>query len=149
MFMTLCFIGLLNVFSDNNNLIIGIVIIIIVVIICCCVIMDVLFCYCCVSKEWNRLEKGLYVHMHVYMLLIEIAYSEAFFVWYGSLVQDWAIVMIVFTIMIVWNYSWIRYVVKCWTIIKRKSLAVSLQKCFRRNKIWWISPIYATHGAYE
>ena len=65
MCMTLCFIDLLIVFSDNNSLLIGIAIIIIVVIICCCVIMDILFCYCCVSKEWNRLEKGIYIHTYV------------------------------------------------------------------------------------
>ena len=61
-YITLWFI---ECFSDDNTLIIGIVIIAIVVIICFCIIMDILFCYCCVSKEWNHLDKGMYVHMHV------------------------------------------------------------------------------------
>ena len=145
MCMTLCFIGLLNVFSDNNSLIIGIVIIIIVVIICCCVIMDILFCYCCMSKEWNRLEKGLYVHMHVYMLLIEIAYSKSFFcmIWMScagmSNCND----------SIYYHDSLKLFVNKIHSRILDCHKKEKFGSFAAKSVFWQISPIYATHGAYE
>ena len=120
-------------FSDNNSLLIGIAIIIIVVIICCCVIMDILFCYCCMSKEWNRLEKGLYVHMHVYMLLIEIAYSEAFFcmIWMSCAG------LCNYNDGIYYHDSLKLFVNKIHSrMLDYHSLTILLHKCFRQNKIW-------------
>ena len=36
--------------------------------------MDILFCYCCVSKEWNHLDKGMYVHICMCVCAVESNY---------------------------------------------------------------------------